>query len=368
MDATGKEAMSSAAAAAGAGAADAATRTATEEAGATETAAPATMTPSSSSASAAAAAAAAAVVIYALDLDGVLVDSARETALSGLLGAGILWPHEAWVREVQADETRKEEMVKQFHLVRPILYVGWEAILIVRLLCGPPPRIVVGKGDVQADDDDDVIVVSILRNFHSDLKGGVMASCGLTESDCAAAFREARNTWIGKDGGLDWFHSHSFFDGACRAVRRHLDLHGNENVYVITTKAKDFAGRLLEAQGLYGDDLTLIKTSNLYGLGSGPKADVLQEILRDLRGADGDGAIAVMVEDNVATLQEIMESPVRRRVLPVVAAWGYNTTDQLEVATEQGGYWVLSETDSASLSQVLDDVRVKSHFHQLCQQ
>lgn len=39
--------------------------------------------------------------------------------------------------------------------------------------------------------------------------------------------------------------------------------------------------------------------------------------------------VAVMVEDNVATLDKISKSPIGKKVVPVVASWGYNSNEQL---------------------------------------
>ena len=81
-------------------------------------------------------------VIYALDFDGVLVDSAAETAQSGWRGCQILFPHAPWIVEHQhqnhhrqqsiTNESRTEEpplflrtIIEKFVRIRPVLYVGW---------------------------------------------------------------------------------------------------------------------------------------------------------------------------------------------------------------------------------------------------
>jgi hypothetical protein len=173
--------------------------------------------------------------------------------------------------------------------------------------------------------------------------------------------KDARDQWIAQNDAQDWMDAHGFFQGACCAVKQYLQIHGNDRLYVITTKAKDFTTRLLQMEGLYDQSGTdaLIKESHIYGLGSGPKDQVLQKILEERN-----GDVGVMVEDNIATLQKIMASPIKEKVLPVVAAWGYNTTQQLLVAKEEG-YVILSETDSSSLGILMNDDRVSVEWSKM---
>jgi hypothetical protein len=138
-------------------------------------------------------------------------------------------------------------------------------------------------------------------------------------------------------------------------VRDFIKDNGNDCVYVITTKAKEFTLRLLQQQGLFGEG-NGIDESKIYGLGSGPKAQVLQTILTE-RNAN----IGVMVEDNVATLQKIMASSIGSKVLPVVASWGYNTDDQLQEAKNEG-YVLLDGSDPSSLATIMNNDRVEQAY------
>jgi hypothetical protein len=299
-------------------------------------------------------------IIYALDFDGVLVDSAGETALSGLRGAKILWPSATWTMMISChDEIDNEKqqvlslLTKRFRDIRPVLYVGWESILLVKLILDPT------EGQPSNED--------IMQTFHSVMKDKMMQSSGFSENDFSRAMKDARDTWIAQDNAQNWINTHGYFEGACEAVKVYLQRHGNANIYIITTKAKEFAERLLEQQGLYigggggagaGDRQKLLEESHIFGLGSGSKAQVLQSILEE-RKCD----IGVMVEDNIATLDEIMVSPIRDQVLPVVASWGYTTKEQLQDAYHKG-YVMLSESDSASLGTILNDMQVQNHHHQ----
>ncbi|KAG7356226.1 putative phosphatase [Nitzschia inconspicua] len=282
-------------------------------------------------------------VVYALDFDGVLVDSAGETAQSGIRGARILWALASWIIP-EDDHGKMKSLIERFRVVRPVLYVGWESIVMVKLLLDP---------DEGCPSNDD-----ILKTFHCELKEKVMQQSGFNEFDYGQAMKVARDSWIAQDHAQDWISAHGFFEGACNAVKDYLQNFGNDNIYVITTKAKDFAERLLEERGLYGKD-DLLKASHIFGLGSGEKAQVLKSIVETRTGE----TIAVMVEDNVATLDKIMTSPIQGQVLPVVAAWGYNTEEQLQDAQEHG-YLILNDKDSSSLAEILKDDEVIKHYRQ----
>mmetsp|Transcript_59839 Transcript_59839/g.146966 ORF Transcript_59839/g.146966 Transcript_59839/m.146966 type:complete len:351 (+) Transcript_59839:946-1998(+) len=335
-------------------------------------------------------------VVYALDFDGVLVDSAAETGRSGLRAARALFPDQQWVKKGVKDDDgdndyqqqHLSDIIARFIQVRPILYVGWESIVLCQLLGDPA----LGSPSV----------ARILKNFHGDdgggacLKAKAMKHARLQDEDYHHAFKEARDAWIVENNGRDWIDAHGFFDGACQAVRDFVQTkrntssdsesdnkHANERLYVITTKAKNFALSLLEQQRLFDpnnpNDPTKIQESHIFGLGSGSKASVLSNILADhdeRRRIDRDESektstpknassncqtIAVMVEDNIATLQKIERSEIGDRVLNVVAPWGYNTAEQLRIATNEG-YVSLRQDDSGSLKDIFDDTRVRELY------
>ena len=285
------------------------------------------------------------LVIYALDFDGVLVDSAAETGQSGLAAAKILFPGKQWIHELDNDSEQRHAVIKRFCMVRPCLETGWEAALLIKLLADPEEGLPTNE--------------EILNTFQSRQKSRLMETLGLSKETCNDALRKVRNEWIERNNAQDWIDAHGFFEGGCDAVKEILsDPKVRENVYVITTKAKDYAKRLMEQRGLYATDDSKIIDSHIYGLGSGPKAQVLSSIMKE-RQAD----IAVMVEDNLKTLEKIMNSDIQEKTLPVLACWGYNTANQQEVATENH-YVTLSNTDSSSLSKVLSDSFVLTAFQE----
>ena len=73
--------------------------------------------------------------------------------------------------------------------------------------------------------------------------------------------------------------------------------------------------------------------SHIFGLGSGPKQEVLGRLLSER----GDDAAAVFVEDRLLTLDKTMaDEALRTKVLPVLAGWGYNTEEQRASASGSG--------------------------------
>lgn len=281
--------------------------------------------------------------IIALDFDGVLVDSASETGRSGWKAAKILFPEGAssWMLDNEED-SKLQLVINRFCQVRPCLETGWEAALLIKLLADP------AEGDPSIEE--------ILDNFQSTYKARILDSSQLDKKVCNNALRQVRNEWISQNEAQDWLDAHDFYDGACAAVKKFLKEKGNENVYIITTKAKDYAQRLLEQRGLFSADNSSIsheadsckiKENHIFGLGSGPKHEVLASIM-----AERQSDRAVMVEDNLKTLEMIMTyDQIKHKVTPFLASWGYNTKAQQEKAKESR-YRVLSATDSGTLREI----------------
>ena len=181
-------------------------------------------------------AAAARRVLVALDFDGVLVDSAAETALSGFAAAKALWPGAAWLTRRLRRPDQLAALVSNFEQIRPCLETGWESSILLHLLA-----------EVMPNED-------IMANFQSGLRDETMAKLNVTKETCNNALKQAREEWIGEDGTSDdWLAAHGFYDGACQSVRDLLAAGRVEDLFVITTKAADFSKRLLQKQQLFGD-------------------------------------------------------------------------------------------------------------------
>eukprot|EP01043_Picozoa_sp_COSAG02_P039881 COSAG02_NODE_3183_length_7215_cov_13.727234_2_plen_266_part_00 len=175
-------------------------------------------------------------MLVALDFDGVLVDSAAETALSGFAAAKALWPGAAWLTRRLRRPDQLAALVSNFEQIRPCLETGWESSILLHLLAEGMPN------------------EDIMANFQSGLRDETMAKLNVTKETCNNALKQAREEWIGEDGTSDdWLAAHGFYDGACQSVRDLLAAGRVEDVFVITTKAADFSKRLLQKQQLFGE-------------------------------------------------------------------------------------------------------------------
>ena len=71
--------------------------------------------------------------LIALDFDGVLVDSAQETALSGFHAAKALWPGAGWLTRRLRRPDQMAALVQNFEAIRPCLETGWESTILLHL-------------------------------------------------------------------------------------------------------------------------------------------------------------------------------------------------------------------------------------------
>lgn len=224
-------------------------------------------------------------VTVALDFDGVICDSARETALSAWRAGRTWWPE--W-----AAAAPSPEQVARFLQVRPWLETGYQAVVMMRM-------VVDGLADVE-----------FAEHLEEHCRESV-ARLGCSRDDLVQRFGRARDEWIERDV-TGWLASHDFYPGVTAALRRAL---GRMDVYVLTTKQERFARALLESQGI---DLP---SDRLFGLESGrPKEDILGELVA------GEGQPEVhFVEDRAETLRRVLAVPALAGVHLYYAAWGYGT-------------------------------------------
>ena len=336
-----------------------------------------------------------------------------------------LYPNRNFLWEGNDDTSLKTKLLSKFSIIRPVLETGWEASLMIKYLHDGLDDGIDDKSTTISDEILTERATYIINNWQhwegnngnenkndtDNLKQYMLYKLNLTKDKCNVALKESRNYLI-ENKFDEWLNSHTFYHGAVEAVRNMLNsnsasgatkkrkhsnddtdngntTNGNENVYVITTKAKEFALKLLEQQALVSttesknNNNNKIPISNVYGLGSGPKEQVLATLIeskiKELQQSQNDimdnhVVIAVMVEDNVATLNRIMLSSndlfaniMEKQssslsssavvvqvvpVLPVVASWGYITKEQLDVA-KLNKYVILDSSNPSSISNVL---------------
>ena len=147
--------------------------------------------------------------IQALDFDGVICDSAVETAITGWKAASQIW-------DDMPSET-PPELVDQFRLARPIIETGYEAILAMRLLY-------LGESDE-----------AIYRNYN-EKTSQLMQEAHVDVDALKRLFGDTRDQWIASDLA-SWIAMNPLFPGIAKKLQ---NLSRTQTWYVITTKQERF--------------------------------------------------------------------------------------------------------------------------------
>ncbi|NMA42598.1 MAG: hypothetical protein GX946_04365 [Oligosphaeraceae bacterium] len=222
--------------------------------------------------------------LLALDFDGVICDSARETGMSAWKAARELWPELCYAAEIP------EKYLQKFVQVRPYLEYGYQSVLMLKMLLEELP----------------------LRAFQEELEENcqrIMQENSLKKADLMKRFSNAREQWLAQD--LDgWLAAHGFYAGVILALQEALKL---QEVHILTTKQECFAMPLLTGQGV------CFPKEQLWGLErKTPKEELLLRFVQA-----GYSSIA-FVEDRLDTLLRVMQIPELDAVKLYYATWGYS--------------------------------------------
>jgi len=229
--------------------------------------------------------------IYALDFDGVICDSAIETAITGWKVATQLWPD-------MANTVPSEQHIEQFRQLRPLLETGYEAILFMRLL---------QQGESVKS------ISANLSHFLSELEGKTEALKKL--------FGGVRDQWI-EQAHVEWVTMNPLFDGVADKLQQ---LEG-EPWYIITTKQERFVEEILRVNQIK------IPQENIFGLDAKMSKE---QVLLLLQERHGDTPIC-FVEDRLPTLLKVMDNAQLKAIQLQLADWGYNTAEDKELAQKKG--------------------------------
>jgi len=234
-------------------------------------------------------------ILYALDFDGVICDSAVETAITGWKAANQIWG--------DMTEAVPQAMVDQFRLVRPIIETGYEAILAMRLLhLGESPE-------------------TITSDYASKIDM-LLQQAQVTPDDLKKLFGETRDAWIANDLA-DWINMNPLFSGVAEKLQQ---LGQQASWLIITTKQERFVKQILQANDIdLADD-------KIFGLDRNmSKPEVLTQLLK----THPDNTI-YFVEDRLPTLLNVKKIDALANVKLIFALWGYNTAEDKAVAAQQG--------------------------------
>lgn len=234
--------------------------------------------------------------IHALDFDGVICDSAVETAITGWKAASQIW-------QDMPNSAAPQSLIDQFRLVRPIIETGYEAILAMRLLF-------LGES-----------CTAIYSNYQAKTQQ-LLQQAHVSSDDLKKLFGATRDHWIANDLP-DWIAMNPLFAG----VKEKLQAIGQaHNWYVITTKQERFVKQILQANAIELAD------ERIFGLDRNMSKP---EVLKDLLITHPDQPIE-FVEDRLPTLLNVQKLPELSKVELLFATWGYNTQEDKSIASQQG--------------------------------
>ena len=230
--------------------------------------------------------------LYALDFDGVICDSAIETGLAGWKVACIVW--------TDMPQEIPEGMIDLFRQVRPVMETGYESALIMRhLFEGVSPDTLLTSFDKH--------LRHLIRRDEIDVERLKMR------------FGETRDNWI-SDNQQEWLEMNPLFEG----IANKLSKIGHQNITIITTKQERFVSKILQANNIS------FPAEHIYGL---ERQLSKPQILTDLSDSHPDHQI-FFVEDRLQTLVNVLEDKHLHEVQLYFADWGYNTTQDKELAQQ----------------------------------
>jgi phosphoglycolate phosphatase-like HAD superfamily hydrolase len=222
--------------------------------------------------------------VYALDFDGVICDSAIETAITGWKAAKIIW-------QELPSKNPSEAITNDFRRVRPFLETGYEAILIMRLLQQGLP-------------------VDHLNKNYSQAMRSLLQQERLNTKQLKQLFGTTRDQWIQQDP-QQWLSMNPLFSG----VRQRLEKLSHHKWYIITTKQERFVTQILENHHIN------INKQHIYGMDAKKsKQDVLLELKKKHLNQE-----IIFIEDRLPTLIDISNNNKLKTIKLQLVDWGYNT-------------------------------------------
>ena len=242
-------------------------------------------------------------LVLALDFDGVICDSARETGISGWKAAHALWPDDF------PEPLPTEEQINAFRKVRPYLETGFHSILLTRMLRDGVP----------------------FKEFQNDIQGHfkrIIEQYGLDKQLLISLFGSIRDAWIQEDME-GWLGNNGIYPGVADALNSVLQT--GCKVLILTTKQERFVNAQLQHFGVN------FPIENIWGLERKRKKEEL--LAAQLKAKP---TAIHFVEDRLETLLRVESDPALENVKLHYADWGYGTEEHLAVAKSDPHIEVLS--------------------------
>lgn len=244
--------------------------------------------------------------IYALDFDGVICDSAIETAITGWKAAQKIW-------QDMPDGHPPQILIDHFRSIRPFLETGYEAILIMRLLQQ-------GMG-----------VKALTQGYHCALNA-LIKDNQLKIAPLKQLFGVTRDQWI-TQSPQEWLTMNPLFSGVLAKLEV-LENNPSNPWYIITTKQKRFVQQILQHYKLHLNDQFIYAMEDKL---------TKQAVLLQLREKHADQTL-VFIEDRLPTLINISENKPLNNIKLQLVDWGYNT-DEDKRSTRQHSIALITQED-----------------------
>ncbi|KAM7275332.1 hypothetical protein ACFE04_017198 [Oxalis oulophora] len=174
-------------------------------------------------------------------------------------------------------------------------------------------------GDLYALDFDGaaegLTIQGILENW-SKIKPVILEAWSENRDELIELFGNIRDEWMDSDL-VSWIGANRFYPGVSDALK-----FASSKIYIVTTKQGRFAEALLRELGG-----VTIPPERIYGLGSGPKVEVLKKLQKQ---PEHQGLNLHFVEDRLATLKNVVKEPELDGWNLYLGDWGYNTQNERE--------------------------------------
>jgi len=223
--------------------------------------------------------------VFALDFDGVLCDSARETGITGWKAATTLW-------EDIVGALPPRPLLERYCRARPVIETGYQAILMMRLL--------------KDGEDPEKLLETFPHRIHE-----VVEKSGTDPAGLKRLYAAVRDRWLQTDP-QEWLSLSPLYPGTRQVLNA---LPPGTDCYIVTTKQERFVVRLLAHNGVRFD------AGHIFGLDRGMSKEAVVHRLV----AHHPGHSIHLVEDRLATLKRFLARPDLAAVRLHLACWGHNT-------------------------------------------
>ncbi len=238
------------------------------------------------------------MAVLFLDFDGVVLDSAGETAITAWRGGQELWPRE-W-----SGDMPPQWLIESFRSLRPLLHTGYEAFGLLRLAWLAGER---QAARLEPSEEN--------RRRASEL----LTETGVDRERLVELFGSTRDHWLRTDF-QGWLQANRFYPGVAEMLKQRLR-QSRPQVYILTTKQERFVFALAEHAGFK------LERQNVFGLDTGrSKKSHLLELVQKHKDT---GEELCFIEDRLPTLEEMTEEPRLNDLRLRLADWGYVTPDDV---------------------------------------